>query len=252
MNPPYKGGGNPLYLKIIEYCTKKSDTTIAICPTQWTSSGKYNKWYEYYRNNLKCSSFEKVKNLFEDVFVANDLGIYVFDQKGGLDLHELQWCKFIKPEMAKNIANKIKYYCENINNLSKMQCIDYNYDNYVTLPWIRGHYDDVKPCWDWPTLISEKAKTNFTKNPKKTIFFNFKTVEECENFVNYLDNDITMFSYYLVKINYHIELYNVPYFDNYENKWTNDRIKEKLSLTDEEVNYIKDEMKDFGWKTQSK
>ena len=64
-----------------------------------------------------------------------------------------------------------------------------------------------------------------------------------------------MFAYYITKLNNnccpaYFEL--MPWFGDYTHEWTEDMIQKELGLTDEEVNYIHEEMKEFGWKAQPK
>ena len=85
--------------------------------------------------------------------------------------------------------------------------------------------------------------------------FGFDTKEECTNFVNYCDSDIVMFAIWLSKVSFNTDkviFKNVPCMPTYTKAWTDEEIAAELGLTNEEVAYIHEEMKDFGYKAMKK
>lgn len=60
-----------------------------------------------------------------------------------------------------------------------------------------------------------------------------------------------MFSIFVVKNHQKNPLCNytlMPWFGDYTHKWTEEMIAQELGLTEDEVKYIHEEMKNFGWK----
>lgn len=253
-NPPYEGQGNPLYLQILEVVNKVSDKVVWLCPAQWVLCGKYNKWYQHYIDTLKCEDYQHIDSPFKDAGLANKVGIYTFGKNKIINLNEIKWTKFNNQILSKCIADKIGLYC-NKENLGMYKLIDNNYAYYVNASTIRGNVHESKPCWDWTTLFGETQRKVFTKNTKKWMFWNFKTEKECKNFIASTETDILMFALYIVKFNNNMnrgETDNMPWFGDYTKEWTEPMIQKELGLTDEEVEYIHEEMKPFGWKAQPK
>ena len=46
-----------------------------------------------------------------------------------------------------------------------------------------------------------------------------------------------------------IVLKYIPYMPDYKHNWTDEEIKNEIGLTQEQYEFIKTEMKDYGWKT---
>ena len=104
----------------------------------------------------------------------------------------------------------------------------------------------------WRT--SKKTILNFIK-VKNGIIGNLRLKNECLNFIDFTEQDIIMFGLYIVKQNnnsYPGYFKLMPWFGDYTKKWTENEIAKKLKLTKEEVEYIHQEMKNFGWKAKSK
>ena len=79
----------------------------------------------------------------------------------------------------------------------------------------------------------------------------FDSLEEAQKFRDYLDSDIAMFALSIVKKNNNIQcsLPYVPYMTTIEETAT--AVSKISSYTKEQViEYITNEMKDFGWKTR--
>ena len=60
------------------------------------------------------------------------------------------------------------------------------------------------------------------------------------------------FAQFIGKPNSNIFLELTPWFDDYSSLRTEVEICKKLNLTEDEINYIHDEMKNFGWKAAPK
>ena len=253
-NPPFAGKGNPLYVRILEICNKISKNVVWICPTQWVKNYKDSA----YLNNVKTNTCKNliahyhVSNPFNDAIVANEIGIYVFGNATQYeDYNEIRWERFSNIDLAKSICKKFENYEDNISNHNT---IDLKLPFYVKASHVRGNQDlnSNKPKWDWTTLFGKEQHSDFSKKilPRWN-FWNFNTVNECKNFIASTELDICMFALYICKINNNnsegaMEL--MPWFDDYTHEWTEEMIAQELGLTDGEVKYIHEEMKNFGWK----
>lgn len=254
-NPPFAGKGNPLYLRILEICNQISKNIVWICPTQWVKNYKDNA----YLNNVKTNTCKNliahyhVSNPFNDAIVANEIGIYVFgDAKQYEDYNEIRWERFNNINLAKSICKKLEDYKDNLKNHVVTDNSEEKIGFWVNNSRIRGNVRESKPLWDWTTLFGKDQHSNFKfdKNPRWN-HWKFNSDIECKNFIDSTETDICMFAYYITKLNNnccpeYFEL--IPWFDDYTHKWSEDIIAQELGLTDEEVKYIHEEMKNFGWK----
>ena len=259
-NPPYEGKGNPLYLQILEKVNTGKNTVVWICPTQWVKNYKDSNFLKNLKkntcNNLISHTF--IGNPFENASLANEVGIFVFGEGNKENYETIKMERFLNAKLAKSIWDKFNNWNKNFGSIDKHNKIDLNKKYYVRAQWIRGHFHESKPCWDWTTLFGNDQRTNFSFKPVETnsspvSYWNFSSTEECKNFVASTETDILMFAHYISKINNannNQVLAIIPWFGDYTHEWTEDMIQKELGLTDEEVNYIHEEMKEFGWKTR--
>lgn len=255
-NPPFAGKGNPLYIRILEICNQISKNIVWICPTQWVKNYKDSA----YLNNVKTNTCKNliahyhVSNPFNDAIVANEIGIYVFGNATQYeDYNEIRWERFSNIDLAKSICKKFENYKFNLWQFDVFNTKTPESKKFcVNAPWIRGHFIDGKPIWDWTTLFGKNDRINYTfKKMSQTHHWYFDTIEECKNFVFSTETDILMFANYIGKINNSTTQYSlsiIPWFNDYTHEWTEEMIAQELGLTDEEVKYIHEEMKNFGWK----
>ena len=255
-NPPFSGKGNPLYLQILEKCNVIAKNIVWICPSQWVKNYKDSSYLTNVKNNTckNLISHEHISNPFNDAAVANEIGIYVFGNADQYeDYEKIRLERFKNTILAKSIWKKFEDYVDNIEKHDK---IDLNKSYYVRAQWIRGHFLNGKPMWDWTTLFGKDQKINFSFKPTdNTNYWNFDTEIECLNFIKSTETDICMFAHFIGKVNCNnnnqtLEL--IPWFSDYTHEWTEDMIAQELGLTGVEVDYIHTEMKDFGWKAAIK
>jgi len=259
-NPPYAGKGHPLYLRILEQVKTMSNDVVWLCPSQWVKNYKDSDYVTDIKNRVCADlvSHQFVGNPFEKAGMLNEVGIFHFSKADKYENYEsIRLERFSNPSIAKSIWDKFESYSkkENIDNHNK---IDLNKKYYVRAQWIRGNVHGSTPCWDWTTLFGEDQRKDFSFKPKNdksspTSFWNFDTDEECKNFIASTETDILMFAHFISKINNannNQVLKLIPWFGDYTHEWTEDMIQKELGLTDEEVTYIHEEMKDFGWKTR--
>lgn len=258
-NPPYEGKYTPLYLQILEVCQKVANKVVWLCPAQWVKSYHYTNGCEKIRKVVgkTLCSYEHISSPFENAYLANEVGIYVFDKsKYNINYNEIFWEKFTKKDLAKSIVNKFKSYKDNVNNHSDRTNISILPGNWCNICRIRGNVRESQPLWDWTTLFGKESKNNFKyKVGTHMNHIKFDTVDECKNFIAYTETDIICFAIYVSKDNNNQTpsmLNIIPWLGDYTHEWTEEAIAKELNLTQEEVDYIHEEMKNFGWKAAPK
>ncbi len=259
-NPPYEGKGNPLYLQILEKVNVNNNRVIWLCPTQWVKNYKDSNYLDNLKkntcNNLVFHTF--IGNPFDGALTANEVGVFVFGEGNKENYETIRMERFLNAKLAKSIWDKFNVWNEKFGNIDDHNKIDLKKKYYVRAQWIRGNQDlkTNKPKWDWTTLFGEDQRTDFSFKPAETksspvSFWNFATVKECKNFVSACETDILMFAHYISKINNannNQVLAMIPWLCDYTHEWTEAEIANKLNLTKEEVEYIHQEMANFGWK----
>ena len=255
-NPPYIGKGEKLYLKVMSECEKLADSAVWLVPTDFVDNHRIkeninNKHIEIL--NERFESFSRIETVvgdakFEDTEFFSDVGIFKFGQKK-LDLYDLRFNRFSDPEKYKEITKIVDAYLVGKKTIGTEQGKENKY--YIQLSEIRGH----RRCWDWPTIISDKRTTpvqNISKSllKIKNQYIGFSTIDECNNFVNWINTDLAMFLNYLYKFNQHTKYDCIPVYD-FTKPIDEDTIYKEIGLE-----YYKDfiitEMKPFGYKTRNK
>ena len=258
-NPPYAGKGHPLYLRILETIKPMTNEVIWLCPSQWVKNYKDSDYVAEIKKTT-CKDLiehENVGNPFSDAGLANEVAVFHFGNAEKYENYEdIRLERFVKPKLAKSIWNKFDKWNAKNGNIDNYNKVDSKKKYYVRAQWIRGNQDlkTNRPKWDWTTLFGTDQRTDFSFKPNDlTNYWNFSTTEECKNFIASTETDILMFAHFISKISYSNNnqvLAIIPWFGDYTHEWTEDMIQKELGLTDEEVNYIHEEMKEFGWKTR--
>ena len=256
-NPPYEGKGKPLYLQILAHLMPYAKEVVWICPTQWTKAWKDIPYTaELKKSTLNCLiDHECMPSPFEDAAICQGVAVYHFGEADKYESYEdLRYEKFSNVELAKSIISKLEAHeslTEHVRNR--------NGNYYVNFESQRGHHECGIPKWDWLTLMPEEWKSDFNqkKDTKGTdrIYFKFDTEEEARNFIGSTETDIAMFALSICKSNRHIiqsTISYIPWLGDYTRSWNDDQIAAELGLTKEEVDYIHEEMKNFGWKCAKK
>lgn len=249
-NPPYDGKYYPLYLSILKSIKNNTNKIIWICPTKWTDCLKENdNFIDAIKNmNPIFNHYERLNSeVFENAIFDGDIAIYVFGTKNE-DLSELKWDKHKNKKLAKSIFEKFSNFEEHLSDYCHK---DFKYKFYVRGTRVRGNFGK----WDWTTMFGNDQMNDFSKTniSWSDNYWNYKSKEECRNFIDFCNTDIIMYSLFLVKYgknNNQGELSNMPWFGDYTKKWTETEIAKKLKLTKEEVEYIHQEMANFGWKAK--
>lgn len=256
-NPPYEGKGKPLYLQILAALIPFAKEVVWICPTQWTKAWKDIPYTaELKKTTLNCLIDHECRpSPFEDAAICQGVAVYHFGEADKYESYEdLRYEKFSNVELAKSIISKLEAHeslAEHVRNR--------NGNYYVNFESQRGHHEGGLPKWDWLTLMPEEWKSDFNqkKDTKGTyrIYFKFDTEEEARNFIGSTETDIAMFALSICKSNRHIiqsTVSYIPWLGDYTRSWNDDQIAAELGLTKEELDYIHEEMKNFGWKCAKK
>ena len=259
MNPPYDGQTN-LYGKISLVAKQHANCVVCLSPYLNYISNK--KSFKDVANKLEktLECYELIPSAVFDAAFDKELCIFKFGSRNeNVKFEDLFWNKFLNIDLAKSIINKFKKY----NDYCNCHTVSYDdLDNYkfkCIMTFKRGNFDNQtgNPSWDWTTLFSKKYQTKFdwSKSDIKTSNCQaicFETEQECKNFCEYCNTDIVMFIIYAYKmsLSQSSNLQYIPFLKSYINAITEEDIKIGFNLTDEELNYIHDEMKNFGWKTQ--
>ena len=274
-NPPYGGqkkGSSNFYIKVLEKVVPLSKESIILCPKTWTSSFA---WADKFINTKKriVNSVDVNPNEFGADF-ASEVSIYYFRNDEESNYYKtLLFKDFTNPELTSFIyeyfrtlpqmsdkfisfKKKITKKQENEKNETiRVSVINPKSDKYyVGIPEVRGHrnQDTSEVIWDFYTYCSNddtvmkgSVKENWMCGKE------FDSLEEAQKFRDYLDSDIAMFALSIVKKNNNIQcsLPYVPYMTTIEETAT--AVSKISSYTKEQViEYITNEMKDFGWKTR--
>lgn len=243
-NPPYEGNGL-LYLKILK--TVKTfavdENVIWLCPSNFcdTIYNNFGKIAEEARKYKIYNMFD-CGNPFSDASVEN-VSIFHFNTNGK-DTLENVWKRHYKsPELMMSILNKITKYKNHIYDKGIVKK-DNNFGWYCGSCNF-GVRDRKSKNWldifTDPISISKKIEKSWYP------WWNFKTKNECENFVNYGKSVIFKFSWYIIKYNYHKNenLKLIPFLNDYTHPWPDEMICTELGLTTDEYNYICEEMKPY-------
>lgn len=260
MNPPYDGNKN-LYGKIT--LEAKKHATDVVCLSPYLNYLENSQKKDNHRVTAKLMPFLKSYELVPSTFDASfDKALCIFhfsdSTTGNVDINDIYWNSFNDPQLTKSIISKYSSYSNHCYDkiISKRDFDNYEYK--VAFSGIRGHRYNGNPSWDWTTLLDEDKMKNFKKtaNDKEDMYaFPFNTEKECKNFVKYVNSDIFEYMILVQKNSMNTDKWlfkKIPYLPTYTKEWSEEDIAKEFSLTKEELDYIHDEMKDFGWKTRNR
>ena len=254
-NPPYEGAGKPLYLQILAHLMPYAKEVVWICPTQWTKAWKDIPYTaELKKTTLNCLiDHENMPSPFEDANLFNEVAVYHLGEADKYeDYEDLYYERFENPVIAKSIISKLANFENHLSDFVNTGKGNY----YAVMARIRGHFLLGKPKWDWVTLFGEDQRTSSnapkaTTSQKQYKYFRFDTKSEWSNFIEATETDISAFALYAAKISSNLNSKDIalmPLLGDYTRSWNDDQIAAELGLTKEELDYIQEEMKNFGWK----
>lgn len=165
-----------------------------------------------------------------------------------------KWIPIVKPFKIK-IENYIKHNMGNIGDYSIVPSQVKNKDNCCQIAENRGNLDFDKN--DQSKLLKHDFYTFITLNPQKvkglrkdsgkSLVFEFKTINERDNFIQYLMTDFARFCLALGKINRLIDKTTcsfVPWLD-FKTPWDDLRLYHTFQIDPNTQNYIKEFLPDF-------
>lgn len=260
MNPPYNGNSN-LYGRITAVAKQHSKEVVCLSPylnylstVQKKSIKNTAKGLLPYLNDYEV--IETNSNLFNAAF-DKDLCIFHFmDNPTSIaDIDEIYWNQFSNPDLTKSIICKMQTYHSFCYDkiIPKKDFDDFQFK--VAFTGVRGHCTKGKKQWDWTTILDEDKMINFNySSTKKEDLYGIplKNENECKEFVKWANSDV--FGYLILVQKHSINMDKwlfkiIPFFD-FSKTWTEEDYCKELKLTDEEYQYIVNEMKDFGWKVK--
>ena len=244
-NPPYEGNGL-LYLKILKAVKTFSidENVIWLCPSNFcdTVYHEYGNLAEEVKK-YKIKNNIDIGNPFEGVSIEN-VSIFHFNINGTKTLENawLRW--YSNSKQVKNIFDKFENYNTHIYDKGIIRTNHNNYSWYCgTSEFAERNRKSNKwvSMFEDPIIISNKIEKSWYP------WWNFKTKNECENFIKYCKSPIAKFAWFLLKYNGYKRknLKLIPYLNDYTHPWTDKEICKELGLTKEEYNYICEEMKPY-------
>lgn len=244
-NPPYN---NNIDLKIIKevYPLVSDDGRMCfIHPAGWLYDNKnihklFRDVKELLKNDLEYIQIVKDANKLFNITLLNDTMILLSNKQCTKPISIYDIDQHGDSEIYKSLKTKILKY-SHISNLELYKQKNNNDNSYkVGIHGIRG------------VLYTIVEKTNQTKHIGQNItyddIFKFDTNIESHNFLRYLQLKLIRFCLSIYQLNYHLntkELLSVPYMPTYTHEWTDEMVAKELGLTDEELRWAINWIRDF-------
>lgn len=252
-NPPYCNG---LHLKFFNKCIDSLLLNHLIFTQPSTNFIKS-------KTKHNPTSMELISDKFENCHFLSSMCISEY--KIGESEKTFKYIHFNNPELAELIYNKVDLtnnLIQYVNKLKRRTKENKALDNgnyysncgnirgnirVSNISNVRGHYKS----WDYYTFMPACDLLPSIENRLPQQYFIFENYDQCNNFINFLNTDFIMFCLKVNKLTNNLdnnELRGVPYMEDYTKPWTDERLAKHFNLTKEESEYIKEEMKDFGYK----
>tara|TARA_R110000822_G_scaffold9910_1_gene37961 strand:- start:476 stop:1522 length:1047 start_codon:yes stop_codon:yes gene_type:complete len=263
MNPPYEGKSE-LHLQFLNKAIENTNTHIeCIHPSAWILTKTHNKRMRQHeilavKNIHKYYTKFKFVNgneLFPNANFFYPLVITTIDKTqpnpGCFEIEDQMNNRTLKftnfddinlhsdSKVYLNLRKKIILYIKNNPNLFTVGNNKKQYN--VPISKLRGSQCSINFFKDdFYTLIPRKC-TPVTET-KSDFIYGFNTLEEADNFINYLKTDFVRFCLSLYKITGNIKSGSIhkaiPYLD-FTESWDNQKLFSKFNITIEEQNKIK-------------
>jgi len=256
-NPPYKG---MMHLDFLEIAYKISNGWIVwVQPSNWLIDKKgiakrfkelknivannieeiklfngnpYFKVNQMYPFNIITINKNKKESKFKLIDEINRKEIYYNN------INEIN--KWSDPSIYNNLQDKILKLSnkDNINNYLNIERGNY----YINMSKIRGNINttDIHSLWkdDYYSTITKNAKIELS--PSMNFWFSFETIEEAQNFLDFLKIKWSMFSLSIYKNSTSLhrgELKAIPWLD-WSRSWTEKDFEELIEATEEEKEFV--------------
>lgn len=255
-NPPYLGR---LHLSFLSNAIDISEKYVVFVePAYWVVNQKPVK-----RSNIERELFEKLEgkkmridliNLsyeFENIKTAG-YGLIIFiDKKNDGDIEVWNRVKNINyttnrledvdqygnhPDIIE-LKQKILGYPEKVLDFNNLKGGKY----FVNIPLIRGGYSKNPNEIMNSSSISFLPKGAKIENKSSSLLsYGFSTVNEAQNFIDYLKTKFSRFALSLYKLNLNLhskELLSVPWLD-FKEKWDDKKLYKKFNLNKNQIEFI--------------
>lgn len=215
-----------------------------ICVITYAKDGKYNLWSDYVREKrFGQKNWNMRKRIIGKVGVS---------------------LKYIDEKPTNGIACLSNFYGVIDSNIeTRKQAISAKQSEIGLTKWIvtmafnRGNMSAVgEHKWDWTTLQSEDSLKLTSKIPPIQHFgVPCSTKIEAINLLKWLNTDMIMFiiNHYKTQISNSTVFYRLlPQPPTLDGNYSDEVLMKHFNLTQEEMDWIHSEMKDFGWKVNLK
>ena len=268
MNPPYDGEGDPLYMRITkalyDNCLNDLGKMISINPTGVVDTLYSDAKMKIYSDSLLLEDFDfddRLRNAFS-ADIKSGIGIFTYSKYGKHRL-DSDWVRSIRFgektwQMRKQIIKKVGHFIGNGKGLTDITNFGMSNKNIVIINQHTGSKDLVtgKYKYDWPVLHSNQYLIVQTKLPEKPHFaIGFPVKEDAISFLKWINTDFVMF--FVMTYKKHIRntktiLALIPQSPILDGNYSDEVLMKHFNLTQEEMDWIHFEMKDFGWKVNLK
>ena len=232
MNPPYSG---TLHLDFLEKVNKICEKTISVEPCGWLLDipaiiGWKKTTYQKYENNIS-KHIKSIEILGDNADDANkEFGIYGFENIGIYEMDNNKEYEIYKTLYLKNDKKSMSIFNKTIKLVYEGKIS--NIKDNIKISSIHGHpgnkdeFDIVTPQYK---LIKDKRPESMTET----------------QFINWHKSCNTKFMKYcnmLTRQGQNLKLQWLPFMDNYNEKWDDERFYKFFKLTEEEQNLIEKTM----------
>jgi hypothetical protein len=259
-NPPYNQMIDMLFL---QKSYKISDKILYVHPSTWLldekgKQKKFNETKELIKDSLESIELFNGNKIFGvQLFVpcvftyVNKMkktnGIICLDKINNKNItynsiYDIN--KFSNLDIYKSLKEKIQKISKD-NNLHTRLLNDTGNNFYVNLSQIRGHVDlssdTIMLKSDFYTLCTKDlTPTNSPRIQREKTQASFQTIEEANNFINYVKTNFVRFCLSINKNNQNLycgEMLLIPWLD-FSIKWSDDLLNNKFELNENEIDFI--------------
>ena len=239
MNPPYERG---LHLKILLLAADKSTHCVSIQPGNFVFNVEYNDRLNICNNLLHVQNAKRINktdfiNMFDNT-CQSSCGVILTLNKN-IDKTLVQYKHEINT-VEKKLHNELKKY-KTLNNFFTSAKKDF----YVPCPFIHGHQGGS----DMYEVVSKKCSVNGDTSGYHVYF---DTYNEAQNFLNVFKSDIYRFIVSLYKFAINVPYDKLPWLNDYTQPWTDERLMKAFNLSQDDIEYIRNEMKYYSYNSVNK
>lgn len=235
MNPPFEGNSKTDRKMLLAMHKQFPDTeTVSIQPDKFSdplADYKSDKMSE------SCKSVEVYSriprgdtNKYFNIVLGTDLAVCGFNN-GGDESSKSQFT-YNGVDFKPVFDKVVKPCCEHKMKTLKDVVKAIKKEDRKNFAWVRSVI---------PNFSSEETKynLNLNLNVNENTGINFKTKTEAENFAKSLQTDFYMFCVWMVKRSPRVQLWALPYMEDYTEPWTDERFFEKFGLNAQEQSLVK-------------